>query len=194
METARLSPPIQAFDVSRIVGLRKKLGRAATALKVIGFVCCFFIGFFQLESSHDFRLALLVALLTFGFASIVANRLRAGRLWAVVLAAICCGWWTVRNFPLWLFAKPQAILGYAGIPMAVVYVPAYFLAQGLLAVTAYRWRHWRDGRSPSDPLALNPYEEGLGIRKRPRFLNKKSMAAYSLVVLSSNTFNIVLVI
>jgi len=122
METAGLPPPIQAFDVSRIEGLRKRLGRAATALKVIGFVCSLFIWAFLLES-HDFRLALLVALLTFGFAAIVANRLRAGRLWAVVLAAICCGWWTVRNFPLWLwlFAKPQAILGYAGtLPFSVV--------------------------------------------------------------------------
>jgi hypothetical protein len=37
---------------------------------------------------------------------------------------------------------------------------------------------------PDDPLALNPYEEGHQIKKRPKFINKRNVAAYGLLILS----------
>ena len=181
VETVSLAPPSLLFDVTRVASLRKRLGHAATALKIIGFGSAIFLGFY-LSDPLGLAFAVIVTLVTPGCASVVANQLRSGSTWAVALAAI---WWVtwaafqVRD----VFSKPQEISGYSILYAAVVVGPLYFLARGLLAFAAYR-AHRRHDRRLTDPLALNPYEEGLRIKKRPKLINKKSMAAYGLLTLS----------
>src|SRR5271166_3337780 len=46
VETVSLAPPSLLFDVTRVASLRKRLGHAATALKIIGFGSAIFLGFY----------------------------------------------------------------------------------------------------------------------------------------------------
>jgi hypothetical protein len=97
-------------------------------------------------------------------------------IWGLLLAAILA----FDTFPRTLRSE---ISGFAVLGIAVFVIPLFFLARGLFAFTAYRAYQQHD-RAPTDPLALAPYEEGSRIRKHPKFLNKKSAAAYAFLILS----------
>ena len=187
VKTLQAASPAPLFDVTRIASLRKQLGHAATALKVTGFFWAIFVGFYLYSFARAF--AITVALLTPGCASLIAKRLRSGRTWAVGLAAV----WFVA---LALYVLPNALrhlFGDSPVPVRAlvgwiaVLLPLYFLARGLIGFCTYAARRRQD-RMPPDALALNPYEEGLRIKKRPKFINKKSIAAYWFLVLSPVPF------
>jgi uncharacterized membrane protein YGL010W len=158
VEPVRLAPSRLLFDVTRVASLRKGLGYPATALKIIGFWSAIFLGAY-LSDLVGLAFAVIVTLLTPGCASLIAKRLRSGCTWAVAWAVI---WWVL--FAAFLvgdfFSKHQEISGYSIFFAALVVAPLYFLARGMFAFVAYRAEK-RNGRSLTDPLALNPYEEGL---------------------------------
>jgi hypothetical protein len=182
METVSLTPSPLLFDVTRVASLRKSLGHAATAMKVMGFESAIFIWAHVEGRGVGFLLSVLLLLLTASFASVMAKNLRSGSVWAVISAAIWSVIWAAFLVHDW-FSKPQVISGYSILWAAVVVSPLYFLTRGLLAFAAYR-AHQRHGGSLTDPLAFNPYEEGLRIKKRPKFINKKSRSAWGLLILS----------
>jgi hypothetical protein len=185
VETVQAASPAPLFDVTRIASLRKQLGHAATALKVTGFWSAIFVGFYLDSFGRAF--AITVALLTPGCASLIAKRLRSGRTWAVGLAAVWFVAFAVEVLPKALrhFGDSPDVRALVG--WIALLLPLYFLARGLIGFCTYAARRRQD-RMPPDALALSPYEEGLRIKKRPKFINKKSIAAYWFLVLSPVPF------
>jgi hypothetical protein len=188
-ESARAPSLAPVYDVTEVASLRKRVGHAATALKFIGLLSAFFV-FIDLADRINplgSAFAIIFALLTLAGASLIAKRLRSGSICAAALAAIC---WVLfaaslvhdalmhEPFP----KTPESMLG------AIMCVsPLYFLGRGLVAFARYR-TYQRHDQSLTDPLALNPYEEGLRIKKRPKFINKQSLAGYGLLILSPLPF------
>jgi formylglycine-generating enzyme required for sulfatase activity len=174
--------PVPLFDVTRIAALRKRLGQASTALKVIGFLSALIL-VSRLHFGSVFEI--VVALLTLVCASLIATGLRSGQTWAVGLAAI----WSALFAAVTILDTPQNF----GRSMAwvlggiMLYTLLYFPARGTIAFAVDRVRRPQD-RMAAGPLALNPYEEGLPIKRRPRFINKKAIAAYGLLILSPLPF------
>jgi len=175
------------FDVSEAAFLRKRLGNAATALKITGFWSAFFLwSKFPLGSALSTGFLLLTA----GIASLIAARLRSGQRWAVLAAA---AWLVAFAAEMAFDAYPKSIRSgitpYTIGGLIMMLLPLYFLARGIIAYALFHIR----SRSPSplDPLALDPYEEGHGLKERPRFINKSSIAAHLLLFLSPLPFVLV---
>ena len=72
---------------------------------------------------------------------------------------------------------------YSVLGWIILLAPTYFLARGLIAFAAYRARGSKT-RMVAGLLALNPYEEGPQIKKRPKLLNKQRVAVYGLLILA----------
>jgi hypothetical protein len=178
METAKVTSPVTLSDITGVASLRKRLGHAATALKVIGVISSVFLW----AHAHDpLGWGVIILLLTPGCAFLIAKRVRSGRTWAVALAAIW-GILFAANDVAVIFPKFEvSTIGIIGT--AIWVVPLYFLARGLFAFTAYR-THQRHDRHLAARLALNPYEEGLLIKRRPKFISKNSMVAYGFLIVS----------
>jgi hypothetical protein len=191
LKTGPASSCAALFDVTAIASLRKQLGHAATALKVIGICSGVFVGVY-LSDPLGWPFAITVMLLTPGCAFLIAKRLRSGRTWAVGLAGI----WFILFAGFQVFdATPKAVRAglfelYTLLGMTIFLACLYFLARGLIAFVTYRVRP-RHVRMPPDLLALNPYEEGLRIKKRPKFISKTKMAAYGFLFLSPLPFLLV---
>ena len=182
------APSCALFDVTAIASLRKQLGHAAIALKAIG-ICSGAIVPIYLSDPLGWPFAFTVSLLTPGCAFLIAKRLRSGRTWAVGLAGT---WFIVFAGFLVFDAMPKAVRAglfevYTLLGMTIFLVCLYFLARGLITFVTYRVRP-RHVRMPPDLLALNPYEEGLRIKQRPKFLSKTNMGAYGFLFLSPLPF------
>ena len=126
-------------------------------------------------SPSDFACAVIALLLLPGCAAVIARNLRGGSKWAFILAAV---WWVFwAAFLIRDFSRGGGFGGYAIFFGVITAGPLVFLARGILAFATYR-------AGGSDPLALRPYEEGLRIKKRPKFVNKSNGAAYALLLLA----------
>jgi hypothetical protein len=174
----------QQLDVSGIASLRKRLGRAAASLKIIGFPSALPV----LVYSQPFGglASIICALLTPGCAFLIAKRLRSGSTLAVTCAA---AWFSLYVGLLIFDGVPKAWQNITNVIDAVIDVfgivflfvfPTYFFARGLFTFIAYR-SHFPTHLYIASPLALHPWEEGLRIKKRPRFITKKSVLAYVLL-------------
>lgn len=171
-------------DVSRVTLLRKRLGRAASSMKVIGLISA--VSVMVYGSDHvRFWGALALGILVFWFAFRLSNRLRLGEtsaarfvtLWVVVFLA-----WDLFD------ALPKALKNgidfYTVIGSAIFSLPIYFAIRGLLHLRAYK-SGLTSNPSKFEPLTLHPWEDrGKGVRKHPRFLNKSSLMAYVFVLLA----------
>jgi hypothetical protein len=181
MEIVSQALPDFRFDVSAVASLRRRLGHAATGMKMMGFTSAIFIGAY-FATPLGTGLSLGPLLLAATLASVVAKNLRGGKRWSGVTAALWSVSWAAFQVRDWT-AKPQVFSVYTLIWAAVILGPLYFLVRGLVAFARYQLHQRRD-EGPADHLAVNPYEEGLHIRRRPRFINKRSVAAYVLLVLA----------
>jgi hypothetical protein len=170
-------------DVSRVTLLRKRLGRAASSMKVIGLISA--VDVMVYGSDHvPFWGALALGILVCWFAFRLSKRLRLGEtsatrfvaLWVVVIIA-----WQLCD------ALPKAlneINFYTVIGLAIIFLPLYFAIKGLLQLRAYK-SGLTSNPSKFEPLTLHPWEDrGKGVRKHPRFLNKSSLMAYVFVLLA----------
>ena len=182
-EGAETAQSVSTLDVSGVSRLRARIGRAATSLKIIGFLSSFyaFVLSHQLGSPAD----LLIAVAVFLVARSLAARMRSGISWAMRAAGIWLVVWFAANA---LDAVPKALRAgmnvFSTIGMVIFIVPLFFLAHGL--IDANRW-HATGGvaMSGAGPLGRVPWERGRRARrKRPRFLNKKSASAYVFLVLT----------
>jgi len=178
----RLVPPPHVFDVSEVVLLRKRVGYAATSLKAVGFLSALYV-LAYLGHFVGVGIGLIFALLTPGCSALIANRLRSGNTRAVKLAA---AWWLLFAGSLLLYAFPKSLrAGITGgrlVGAAILLVPLYFLARGLVAVSAYRSS--QRNKKVGNDLTAFPWEEGLRIKRRPKSLTKRSMTAYFLLIIS----------
>ena len=180
------------FDVSRVAWIRQRLGYAAASVKVVGL-------FLALEAIFDLLdylglvSSLLCALLVFWLGSRVAKQLRSGNGRGVVFAAV---YW-IAGFALGVDALTKSLRNglnvYSVSGMLAFIVPLYFLGRGLLAFMSYM-AFLRSSQDVEDPLALTPWEISPGRKRHPRFLNKKCLAAYLLVVLTPLPWLVLLII
>ncbi len=167
---------IPRYDVTKIVLLRKRLSRAATSLKIIGFFSAIFLGFYLAS--------FIIAVVTLTCASLIAKRLRSGQAWAVAIAGV---WLIVFVFSEpWVFWPKAVRAGWHFDSVVLEFVlltSLFFLAAGLIAFITHRLGH-RKRRAQFDPLAYFPYELGLQLKKRPRFLNWKSSEGLGMLIFS----------
>jgi hypothetical protein len=179
------TPPrnVHVTDISHVVLLRKRVGRAAFSAKIIGF----FSGFIVLMAGFT-RVgawAIPVSMIVFCVSYWLSNQMRSGRVYAAISLA---AW--LSAFATWdvFVAVPPAVRDYitgndnvffVTVGLAAFNLPIYFLARGLIARLVYGTAS-RGEMSPFEPLTQNPW---VRVVSRTRFLNKRSLAGYALVVL-----------
>jgi hypothetical protein len=179
------------LDVSPVVRLRKRLGRAATSLKIIGLLSAFYVFtysylyvFTYLNGYVGVGAALACGLLVLWCACRIAAQLRSGSTRAAALGA---AWGVLWTAIVLLDGLPKGLKDGIDvvflIGMVMFSAPLYFLARGLFAFIAQRALQ-ASAPNSADPLASNPWEEGFCLKTHPKFMNKKSIAAYWFFVLS----------
>jgi hypothetical protein len=170
-------------DVSRVTLLRKRLGQAASSMKVIGLFSAFYV-FVHMLPWVWVSLSLGILLLWFAFR--LSKHLRLGKtsavrfitLWVVVYLA----WELYKLFYYLPNVLKNGISFYTVIGLAIEFLPIYFVIRGLLDLRAYR-SGIASNPGKFEPLMLHPWEERKDVRKHPRFLNKSSLIAYIFVLL-----------
>lgn len=169
------------FDVSPVVLLRQRISRAATSLKIIGFLLGFSL-FMYLTNFLGFEASLLCALLIPGLASSTAKRLRSGSVRAGAVAAVFWLLWFVftafESFPKSL---KNGFDVYNSLGTMIYFLPLCFLAWGLIERFRYRPAEAIGGDAY---LLANPWEEGRGGKLRPRFLHMKKVDVVFFLILS----------
>jgi hypothetical protein len=184
-EGAETAQSASTLDVSGVSRLRARIGRAATSLRVLGFLSAGDAFFLSGDAGVSFPFDLLVAVAVFWLARFLAKRMRSGTSWAIRAAwgwvAVSSAWTALTFIPKLLNA---GLSGYGFISLMMFVVPLCFLARGLI-----EWNRWHAtggaATTSAGPLAGFPWERGRrGRRKRPRFLNKKSASAYVFLVLT----------
>src|SRR5215470_11477723 len=173
---------IEESDVSRVTLLRKRLGRAAVSMKVIGLLSAVAV-------AVDVGIvALAPGILVFWFACRLSKRLRLGEpsaarfvaLWVVGMGVILV-WFQFVVLPEVLQHKNNF---YTVLGGAICSLPIYFAIRGLMDLRAYTSGLTRNP-SQAEPLMVHPWEEGRnGARKHPRFVNKWRVKAYVFVLLA----------
>jgi hypothetical protein len=178
-------------DVSRVTLLRKRLGRAASSMKVIGLVSAFFV-FIDLAIIDRAIIGLAIGIPMSWFAFRLSKHLRLGETSAVILSIL----WVVL-FPAWQVVDPtshpiQDIFNEQHdikfkvniIIMFIILCPSmYFVIRGALEMRAYQ-SALTSNPSRFEPLTLRPWEDKNDVRKHPIFLNKMSCMAYVFVILA----------
>jgi hypothetical protein len=180
-------PNAVEFDVSTPARLRKPIRSAARAFRVIGLLSAFQVAGY-LDQYLGFFPDLVCALVVVWCAFLVSKRLRSGSL---LCAEIACAWCTVFAGVWVSHTLPKAFTGSRGffsvfftlIGVSLFVIPIGFLARGLLAFRALR-AYQKSARNSGDPLANHPWEEGLYIRKHPRFVNKRSISGRFFILLA----------
>lgn len=168
------------IDLSDVVRLRRRVSRAATSLRIIGFLSAIYILIYS--SRHvGFVTALLGAMFMPGMAAAIARRLRAG---SVRAAAFAAAWWLLWLGVTAFDALPKSLAAglnvYSVLGGLVFDLPLVFLAWGLIAFIRY---HQSTSADRDGTLQAHPWEEGLRIKVRPRFV-RWTAGAVSLLVLS----------
>jgi hypothetical protein len=175
------------FDVSAPARLRKPIRSAARALKMIGLFSAFTVAGY-LDHYLGFVADLACAVVVVWCAFRVSKRLRSGSVLCAGLAcAWCVAWAGIEAFD----HLPKALrvnqdfysVFYTAVGASLFVIPLGFLARGLLAFRALR-AYQKSARNAGDPLAHHPWEEGLYIRKHPRFVNKRSISGHFFVLLA----------
>jgi hypothetical protein len=166
------------IDLSEVVRLRRRVSHAATSLKIIGFLSAMYLLVYS-SGYFGFVPALLCAMLVPGLANATARRLRSGSVRAAALAAAwCLLWFGVNAFD----GLPKALKGgldvYSFLGGLVFGLPPMFLAWGLIAFARYH-PSTTDGEAT---LLAHPWEEGLRIKVRPRFVRWTAGAVLFLVL------------
>ena len=177
---------LTTYDVSEISVLRKRLGRAAFSMKVIGFLSAVdLLVYFPSTGVWTFLVGLALSILILWCAVRLSKRLRMGDTSAAKLIALWWLFWVAENL---LVTLPKALGNenfdvYSVIGMAIFTLPIYFVARGLLALRAYENRPEGDS-SGAGPLTSNPWEAGgRGMKRHPVFVNKRSLSLYPLLLL-----------
>jgi hypothetical protein len=175
------SDAVRVSDVSRVTSLRERLGRAASSLKLIGFISAVEVTM-EVSDYVSAWIAALLGILLFCSAFPLGTRLRSGQTWAagvIALWLIPFGIWSFRV--LWRSVS-NGLGFYSVLGNLIINLPVYFAVRGLLELRAHKTR---PAETPGmfEPLTLNPWEDGAhGSRKHPKFLNKKSLRAYLFVL------------
>lgn len=171
-------------DVSEVSVLRKRLGRAAFSMKVIGLLTAFTTLVYA-SDQLSFLLALALSILLFWCAVRLSKRLRSGDSSAAKIIVF----WLILWVAFDLFdALPKSLNNpdfnlFSLIGMAIFNLPIYFLVRGLLALRTYKRRLEGDSRE-AEPLRLNPWEESdQKMKKHPAFVNKRSLSLYPVLLL-----------
>jgi hypothetical protein len=175
------------FDVSTPARLRGPIRSAARAFKVIGLLSAFRVAGY-LDHYLGFVADLVCAVVVVWCASRVSKRLRSG---SVLCAGLACAWCVAWAGFEAFDHLPKALrvsldfysVFYTVIGASLSVIPIGFLARGLLAFRALRG-YQKSARNAADPLAHHPWEEGLYLRKHPRFVNKRSISAHFFVLLA----------
>ncbi len=179
-EKAGSASPVTEIDVSDTVRLRQRVSRAAKSLKVIGLLSAVTL-LFDLYGYLEFLPALLCAMLLPGSANLVAQRLRSGSVRAAAAAAVWgLLWLGFVSFDAFPKAFKNGLDTYSFLGSLIFCVPLLFLALGLVAVIRHRSAMVAAGEAD---LRAHPWEEGLRVKVRPRFVNV-NLGAVLFVLLS----------
>lgn len=184
---ARMSLPSAAeLDVSTPARLRKPIRSAARAFKIIGLLSAFWVAGY-LDRYLGFVADLVCAVVVVWCAFQVSKRLRSGSLLSAAIACAWCLLWAgaqVFELPKYLRVNRDFYsVFYTLIGALVSVVPIGFVVRGLLAFRALRV-YQKSVPNLGDPLANHPWEEGLYIRKHPRFVNKRSVSGRIFILLA----------
>ncbi len=183
------SGAVQVCDVSQVSALRKRLGRAASGMKLIGLLSAFLILLYSLfKFGINPGVSLVLAILIFSSAFWLSHQMKAGYSFVLIPIAL----WTIALLAYDLLVDvPSAIgdlssgysIAYETIGIMVLTIPIYFVWRGIIALYAYK-RFLRGNPSKSEPLIQDPWENGRKkTRKHPKFLNKASKGMYTFLLL-----------
>ena len=182
-EGAETAQSVSTLDVSGVSRLRARIGRAATSLKIVGFLSSFYA--FVLSRTSWVLRPISSSRLPCSCSRYLAARMRSGYRGPCARRGLLVVWFAANA----LDAVPKALRAgmnvFSTIGMVIFIAPLFFLAHGL--IEANRWRATGGAAmSGAGPLARVPWERGRRARKekRPRFLNKKSASAYVFLVLT----------
>jgi hypothetical protein len=178
----------EELDVSTPARLRKPIRSAARALVIVGLFSGIHVSGYL---DHDFRFFvadLVCVVVVVWCASRISKGLRSGSL---LCAGLACAWCVVWGGYEVFRDLPRAMkvnlnfhsIFFTVIGLSLYFVPLAFLVRGLLAFRSLRAYQHR-ARNTGDPLANHPWEEGLYIRKHPRFVNKRSVSAHVVILLA----------
>ena len=177
---------LMVIDVTKVSVLRRRVGRAASSVKVIGFLSAFYASFLLLLRGGVTGLAIGVAFggLLIWCSSQISMRLRSGDVWAAVLVALWSLVWVILTVayvaPL-LLGNYKHVSGFILVVIVAVFVlPACMVTAGLVAFGSYYIGSMHGG-SREGSILWTPWE-GWG-SKHPTFVNKRSLSVYFFLLL-----------
>jgi hypothetical protein len=176
---------LRVTDVSAISVLRKRVGRAAASMKVIGVFSAVFVCFdFPSAGSRAFAaVGVAVGVLVYWCARRLSRRLRAGDVAAAFLTAVWGLLWVADNLIVAKsYTDPHHEFTFSSaLGMLIFSLPIYLIARGLIAF----WRNGKpatDGMTEGRRLPSYPWESrGRRMEKHPAFVNKRSLSLYVLL-------------
>jgi hypothetical protein len=176
----------EELDVSTPARLRKPIRSAARALVIVGLLSGIHVSAY-LGHHLGFVAGLVCFVVVVWCASLISKGLRSGSLLRAGLASAWCVVWGGYV----VFDLPKAMkvnlnfdsIFFHVIGLSLYFVSLAFLVRGLLAFRSLRAYQQR-ARNTGDPLANHPWEEGLYIRKHPRFVNKRSVSGHVFILLA----------
>jgi hypothetical protein len=179
-------PNAEELDVSTPARLRKPIRSAARALVIVGLLSGIQISGYLDHDLRFFVADLVCVVVVVWCASRISKGLRSGSL---LRAGLACAWCVVWGGYVVFCDLPRAMkvnlnfqsIFFTVIGLSLYFVPLAFLVRGLLAFRSLRAYQQR-ARNTGDPLANHPWEEGLYIRKHPRFVNKRSVAHFVILL------------
>lgn len=175
------------LDISRVVRLRKHISRAAFSFQLIGF-WSWFVLLGYLVSNELPLPALMVAILGPGLVISTAKRLKSGSLGATGMVLAWSLLWIcfmpIPSLKEFLLKSQDNMHGnvyiYDVIAPAIFFVLAYLVVRGIIA----RFSHQLTKRREVFFLLNYPWEEGLRVKRRPRFMHLLNSKVIFFILLS----------
>ena len=177
------------IDVSEQILLRKRLGRAALSLKIIGpFYFLLVIIFFRLDKYlagsltevTAFWLGLSLSIVVFFGILAVSKKMRSGNGLAIIITGLLLLFYCIfvffDAFPKELRSGKSDIISITGNIMFLF--PIYFILRGLITFYSYNKRH-TDGRTEKMSWVFGNYT-----KMHPAFVNKSSLKLYFFLMLT----------
>lgn len=177
---------VTVSDVSTVSVLRKRVGRAATSMNVIGVISASYsFAYLTWGGAWAIVAGLALGILVIWCCVRLSKRLRAGEPWAATLVAI---WWLMWVVLLLVDSVPKLVSNYQNwslfttIGTAIFVLPVYFIARGLIALRkSVRAEH---GLRVNASVLSNPWEnETEETNKHAAFVNKRRLSVYIFLLL-----------
>jgi hypothetical protein len=170
---------MEVYDISPVASVRRRLGRAAFGLKIMGFLLCGVLAYDVLKSlSWQNKLALFI-MLSYGVI-LLSRYLKAGNDLSIKVVILL----SISYLILILYGAIHENKFVAAIIMLLFSaIPLYFIIRGLVTFYSFK-KDYSECQTNSANLFLKLWRVDDNPEKHPAFANKLSLGLYLFLMLS----------